>query len=326
VLRDQCRVLDLIPAADRRGIAGVRCQVIDGPAETIAADLVVDASARGAITLAALEAMGRTRLAETTVGVDIGYATATFEIPQQRPDWRAVVTFPSAPGDRRSGFLLAVESNRWMACIAEVHCAQPPLDLAEFLHAASRLWTRTIHDAIGNARPASPPQRFALAASSWRHYETVVDFPDGLIPIGDAVCRFNPVYGQGMSVAAREANILAELLRRRAGAAEGLAGLPREYLAAVQPWIAGAWSMSATPDLAYPETRGERPADLEHTLDFVAALHRLAARDRDVHELLVAVHHLARPDAALHDPELVARVRAELATASRTAQLATLAA
>ena len=327
VIRGQCRVLDLVPAADRRSITGVRCQGIDGSQETVAADLIVDATARGTLALAALDAMGYPRPRETTVGVDIGYATLAFEMPEVRHDWKVVLTFPSAPNDRRSGFLLAVEEHRWMACIAELHCARPPLDLAEFLDAARRLRTRTIYDAIKNARPAGIPQRFGLAESSWRHYETVVDFPQGLIPIGDAVCRFNPVYAQGMSVAAREASILADLLRRRARDAQGLAGLPQDYLAEVQPWIQGAWSMSTTPDLAYPQTRGERPADLEHTLNFGSALHRVAARDPDVHELLVAVRHVARPDDALHEPDLIERVRAEMAAASPpTAEWATLAA
>jgi 2-polyprenyl-6-methoxyphenol hydroxylase-like FAD-dependent oxidoreductase len=315
VIRNHCRVLALIPSVDRRSITGVRCQEIDGVPETISADLIVDASARGTLTLAAFDAMGRARPRETSVGVDIGYATATFEIPERRPDWRAVLTFAGAPDDRRNGFLLAVEDNRWMVCIAELHCSRPPLDLTEFLDAASRLRTRTIHDAIRNARPMGMPQRFALAESSWRHYETMAEFPQGLIPIGDAICRFDPVFGQGMSVAAREASILADLLLRRAGDGKGLAGLPRDYLAEVQPWIAGAWSMSATPDLAYPQTRGERPADLEHTLDFVSALHRVAASDPEVHELLVAVRHLARRSDVLQEPELVDRVRAEMAAA-----------
>jgi 2-polyprenyl-6-methoxyphenol hydroxylase-like FAD-dependent oxidoreductase len=327
VIRDQCRALELVPAADRRSITGVRCQGIEGSRVTISADLVVDASARGTLTLAALDAMGRARPRETAVGVDIGYATMAFELPERRHDWGAVLTFPAAPGDRRSGFLLPVEESRWMVCIAELHCARPPRDLAEFLHAARRLRTRTIHDAIRNARPAGLPQRFGLADSSWRHYETVGDFPDGLVPIGDAICRFNPVYGQGMSVAAREASILADLLRRRAGAGVGLAGLPRAYLAEVRPWIAGAWSMSATPDLVYPQTRGVRPPDLERTLEFVSALYRVAARDPAVHELVVAVRHLARPNDALREPELVERVRAEMAAAApATAGFASLAA
>jgi 2-polyprenyl-6-methoxyphenol hydroxylase-like FAD-dependent oxidoreductase len=312
-VRDQCLVLELIPAADRHSIAAVRCQAIDGAPETIAADLVVDASGRGALTLAALEAMGRARPPETTVGVDIGYATAVFEPPEQRPDWQVVLSFAGGPPDRRSGFLLPIEGDRWMACVAELHCARPPRDLAELLDAAGRLRTPTIHDAIRNARPTGLPQRFGLKENSWRHYETVVGFPDGLIPIGDAMCRFNPVYGQGMSVAATEASILADLLRRRSGDGQGLAGLPQAYLAEVEPWIAGAWSMSATPDLAYPATRGERPADLEHTLAFVGALHRLAARDPLVHEVLVAVQHILRPHDALRDPALVERVKAEMA-------------
>jgi 2-polyprenyl-6-methoxyphenol hydroxylase-like FAD-dependent oxidoreductase len=327
VIRDRCRVLELVPSADRRRITGARCEEIDGARETVSADLVVDASARGALTLAALDAMGLARPRETTVRVNIGYATAAFDIPGPRPDWKAVFTFTSAPSSSRCGYLVPVEGNRWMVSITELQCFRPPRDLAEFLDAARRLRTRTIHDAIRNARPAGVPQRFGFPASSWRHYETVVDFPQGLIPIGDAVCRFNPVYAQGMSVAAREASILADLLSRRARGAEGLAGLPQEFLAEIQPWIEAAWSMSTTPDLAYPQTRGERPADLEHTLDFGAALLRLAAHDPEVHELLVAVRTLARPDAALHEPALVERVRAEMAAASRpTAEPATLAA
>jgi 2-polyprenyl-6-methoxyphenol hydroxylase-like FAD-dependent oxidoreductase len=238
-----------------------------------------------------------------------------------------VFTFPRAPDDGRCGYLVPVEGNRWLVSITELHCPRPPRDLAEFLGAARRLRTSTIHDAIRNARPAGAPQRFGFPASSWRHYEAVADFPQGLIPIGDAICRFNPVYAQGMSVAAREASILADLLGRRARGAGGLAGLAQDFLAEVRPWIEAAWAMSATPDLAYPQTVGERPADLEHALGFGAALCRVAAREPEVHELLAAVRHLARPDAALHEPDLVARVRAEMAAASpSTAALTPLAA
>jgi 2-polyprenyl-6-methoxyphenol hydroxylase-like FAD-dependent oxidoreductase len=326
VIRDHCRVIELVPSASRRSITGARCEGTDGSRETVSADLVVDASARGTLTLAALDAMGRARPRETTVGIHIGYATAAFEIPERSADWKAVFTFPSAPSDSRCGYLVPVEGNRWLVGITELHCPRPPRDLAEFLDAARRLRTRTIHDAIRNARPAGMPQRFGFAASIWRHYETLPDFPQRLIPIGDAICRFNPVYAQGMSVAAREAGILAELLERRARGKGALAGLPQDFLAEVQPWIAGAWSMSATPDLAYPQTSGERPADLEHALGFGAALLRVAARDPEVHERLVAVRTLARPDAALHEPGLVDRVRAEMAASSPTAELATLAA
>ena len=150
----------------------------------------------------------------------------------------------------------------------------------------------------------------------------MADFPNGLLPVGDAWCRFNPVYGQGMSVAAREAGILARLLQRRASDGDGLAGLPAEFLAEAGPWIAGTWSMSALPDLAYPQTRGERPADLAQSLGFVAALLRVAARDPEVHKAVVAVRYLAWPGSALAEPALVARVTAEMRAGAPTAMAA----
>jgi 2-polyprenyl-6-methoxyphenol hydroxylase-like FAD-dependent oxidoreductase len=316
-IRDRCRVLELVPSADHRSIVGVRCA---GSVGTLTAELVVDASARGALTQAALEATSRARPRETTVGVGIGYATMAFAIPERRPDWKAVLTFPLPPTDSRCGYLVPIEQGRWLASITELQCPQPPANLGSFLEAARCLRTRTIHDAIRNATPIGVPQRFVLAGTSWRHYEAVADFPEGLIPVGDAFCRFNPIYGQGMSVAAREALILAGLLARRAADGEGLKGLASEYFSEAEPWIAGAWSMSATPDLAYPQTHGERPADLEQRMGFVRALISLAARDLEVHRLLVSVRYIAQPGSALAEPTLTTRVMAEMQAARPRAE------
>ena len=118
-----------------------------------------------------------------------------------------------------------------------------------------------------------------------------------------------------MSVAVTGSQHSCRLLRRPAARA-GRTGLARSYFAEVTPWIAGAWAMSALPDLGYPMTRGERPADLEQALARVAALYRIAARDPDVHEQLAAVRCLARPMAALHQPAVAARLAAELEAAS----------
>jgi 2-polyprenyl-6-methoxyphenol hydroxylase-like FAD-dependent oxidoreductase len=140
-------------------------------------------------------------------------------------------------------------------------------------------------------------------------------FPDGLIPIGDAICRFNPVYGQGMTVAAREATLLYHLLAARAAELDPLAGLGQLFLAETKPLIETPWTMAALPDLAFPSTRGDRPADLEHTLQFAAALSRLAARDAAVQRLLVEVWHMIEPRNVLQDPKLIRRVEAEMAEA-----------
>jgi len=196
-------------------------------------------------------------------------------------------------------------------------CARgcPPGDLNGFLAFAKELRTQTIYNAIKNARPASEVVRFALPESVWRHFEQLDSFPRGLLPFGDVICRFNPIYGQGMSVAAKEACVLRDILDARALEPDPLKGLGQKFFAAIQEVLDTPWSSAAISDFVYPETRGDRPADLENTLKFGQAMVVLAARDADVHRLRLEVMNLLKPRNVFRDPDLVARVRGVMAEA-----------
>jgi 2-polyprenyl-6-methoxyphenol hydroxylase-like FAD-dependent oxidoreductase len=148
-----------------------------------------------------------------------------------------------------------------------------------------------------------------------RHFERVADFPRGLIPFADAVCRFNPVYGQGMSVAALEASLLGRVLARARTAADPLAEIKTGFLGEVQAIIEAPWEMSAIPDFLLPQTTGERPANFEMAIKFALALTKLAARDPEVHKLNAEVQGLLRPRNALFEPALLQRVMAVMAEA-----------
>ena len=128
--------------------------------------------------------------------------------------------------------------------------------------------------------------------------------------MGDAVCRFNPVYGQGMSVAAQEACALGRYLTARAGEHDPLDGLARAFLAEADALIETPWAQAAIPDFIHPETRGERPANFEETLKFGAALTKLMARDPAVHKLVVEVQNLLKPRSVYFEPEFMQRVMA----------------
>jgi flavin-dependent dehydrogenase len=156
---------------------------------------------------------------------------------------------------------------------------------------------------------------FSFPESRWRHFAQVPDFPRGLLPIGDAICRFNPVYGQGMTVASQEANLLSELLQTLDG--DALATLVPTFLTKAETLIADPWAMSAIPDFIYPDTIGERAADLEDRLNFQRALGRLAVRDAEIYELLVEIRHALKPLTLLDDPSIVKRVKEEVAYASQ---------
>ena len=312
-LRTGCQVQGLVPSPDGAAVTGVRYTSPSGTEETVAADLVIDASGRGTPTLDALAAMGRTAPAETTIGVDLGYASAVFAIPDDAPkDWKGAFCLPGAGRASRGSLMLPLEGHRWIATVGGRHGDQPPGDEAGFMEYAQALRTQTIYSAIKHAKRLGEIARFRFNESVLRHYQRLENFPRGVLPIGDAICRFNPIYGQGMSVAAHEAVALRGLLARRVP----LAGLAREYFAEVARIVETPWAQAAIPDFVHPDTRGERPADFEQTVKFGMALGRLAARDPEVHRLTSEVQHLLKPRSVYQDPELVQKVMAVIARAS----------
>jgi 2-polyprenyl-6-methoxyphenol hydroxylase-like FAD-dependent oxidoreductase len=143
-------------------------------------------------------------------------------------------------------------------------------------------------------------------------YHRLDRFPRGLIPLGDSACRFPPIFGQGMSVAAQECCVLAGLIESRRWRTDPLDGLAEAFLTEIQPLLETPWS-HAMSDLAYPETRGERPPDLEQKLKYGRALLQLAAEDPEVDMVLSEVRALLKPFSALREPELTRRVEALLA-------------
>jgi 2-polyprenyl-6-methoxyphenol hydroxylase-like FAD-dependent oxidoreductase len=314
-LRQRCRVLEVLASPNGEAVTGVRYENGSGASETIVADLVVDASGRGALTLALLQSIGRPLPEETTIGIDLGYATCVFAIPDDAStDWKGVMTFGQAPQNSRGGLMLPLEGNRWMATIGGRHGDVPSGDAEGFLTYARALRTPTIYNAINHAKRLDGVARYGFPESVRRHFEKLDVFPCGLLPIGDAICRFNPVYGQGMSVAALEACLLQTLFEKLGEKGNPIATLAPTFFAEVQTLIETPWSVAAL-DFAFTETRGQRPADFETTLKFGIALTKLAAEDPAVHKLTAEVQNLLKPRSVYRDPALVQRVFAKMAEA-----------
>jgi hypothetical protein len=126
-LRPRCRVRDLVPSADHAAVIAVCFENADGKSETLPADLVVDAPGRGNVTLGLLESIGQPMPEETVIGVDIGYATAVFVVPDDAPsDWKAMRTVPNIRESTRGGLMLPLEGARWMVTIGGRHGDKPP--------------------------------------------------------------------------------------------------------------------------------------------------------------------------------------------------------
>lgn len=304
----KCRVKELVASPDGSAVTAVRYEAADGQVQTLQTGLVADASGRGTPTLELFDAIGLARPEETEIGIDQAYSTAIFERPENAPSiWKGVVVLPSAPSSSRGAFLFPIENNRWIVSLGGNHGDAPPGDMDGYLAFLKGLRTPTIYDAVKDAKPVSGIVRYLLPCSVRRHFERVSSFPSGLLPIGDTVCRFNPVFGQGMSVAAQEAVVLNRLLGAQA---EGrLDGLAQKFFAAIQDVIETPWGVAIN-DFAYPATRGERPPDFARRMQYGIALTRLAAEDAAIHKLTVEVANLLKPQSALREPELAERVMA----------------
>ncbi len=314
-LRSRARVTEIIPSADRSAVSAVLYEDDAGKPDTLAADLVVDASGRAAPTQAFLERIGSRKPDVTEIGIDIGYATAIFEIPADAPtEWIGAVHLPTPPETSGGAFIFPIEGGRWIVSLGGRHGEAPPGDLEGFVDYTRTFRTPTVYDAIRNAKPLTEIARYSLPASVRRHFDRLDRFPRGLIPLGDSVCRFNPVFGQGMSVAAMEAAVLGRQLASRTDRADPFDGLAEDYLAEIENCLEAPWA-TAVSDFVYPQTRGERPPDFDKRLQYGMGIVRLAADDAEVHKLLAEVTHLLKPQSALREPELVSRVTAMMAAA-----------
>ncbi|MGF6760272.1 2-polyprenyl-6-methoxyphenol hydroxylase-like FAD-dependent oxidoreductase [Paraburkholderia sp. GAS33] len=309
VFRSGCRVVGIAATPDGDAVASVSFLTREGELEVAHTDVVVDASGRGIPTLNFLKSIERPAPEETIIGVDFGYSSAVYEIPAKaQPDFKALSTMPNAPEHSRIGVMQLREDGYWSVVLGGRGSDFPPAGKKEFLAFASGLETPTFYHAIKGATLRGEIVQYGFPESRRRHFDRMRDFPRGLIPIGDSVCRFNPVYAQGMSVAIQEAVVLRNLVAGQATQDESSAGLGQQFLCAIEPVIESAWSLSALPDLGYPDARGERPAGLERALEHRAVLNRAACHDPDLHKLLIEVTHLIKPVSALYSPDVVRRV------------------
>ena len=310
-LRPASRVTGIVPSGGGAGASGVQFVNGSGRSETLYTDLVVDASGRGAPTLTLLDALGWDRPQMTEIGVDISYATAVVEIPRDATaEWKAVLTMPDPPHLALHAVLVPTEDGRWIIAIAD-HSATSWIETWDaFLEASRSLITTTVYDALRYTQPPDGIRHYRFPVSTWKHFERLPRLPRGVLPVADALCRFNPIHGQGMSSAAKQACLLKDVLDRAAADPNPIAALQTGFMAEVGSVVETPWAMSTSADLAFPQTRGERPNNFAEVRQFEEDLFRAAVADPVVHRAVMEVAQLLQPQSLLQEPNIMRRVEA----------------
>lgn len=280
--------VDLLPRP-RRGEGG----------RQLRADLVVDASGRGSRAPEWLRAIGFDALSETQVDAKLGYASQYYRMPPDfQPDWNSLLmmTTPALP---RGGVFQRIEGGIWGLTLAGTNGDYPPTDFEALKAFARAIPAPMLHDALDRAEPITPVYGYHRTGNLLRHYEKLTRFPDGFLVLGDAVCAFNPVYGQGMTAAALGAETLDRWLKE--GGRDG-----KRFQAALAKVNQSPWQMATNEDWRYPGTEGEYPGRIVERLNgYVDWLFDAAPDVPEVTQTFLGVMHLVMPPLSLFRPALV---------------------
>jgi 2-polyprenyl-6-methoxyphenol hydroxylase-like FAD-dependent oxidoreductase len=252
------RFKNWIAGDDRSRINGVAVTGPDGDVD-INADLVIDARGRASTMSKELQELDYEVPAEELVGVDLCYTSRLYRYSGPALDWKFLIVNPSAPYTSIGGLIEKVEAGRWIITQFGYFGDQAPADDAGFLERAKSLPVPDIAEFLEQAEPAGDFQTFGTRECKMRRFENLDSVPERLLVIGDAVCSLNPIYGQGMTKAALEAEHLSERIARHLARSESLDGFAQSFRKSLPKAGADwAWQLTTGADLAYRQTTGER--------------------------------------------------------------------
>ncbi len=298
--------IGVMPAFDRGGaqVIGMHVRdVDDGSEKFLGADLVVDASGRGSHAVKWLAESGYGETKSLSIRVDTEYGTRLYE--RKSGDLfnsNGVVIAGMPPNDCRTAAVLAIEENKWMVSLAGKMGENPGKDTASWEAFSAGLAVPVVHDLIKSARPLSDVTSYRFGANKRLFPEKMSRFPEGFLLIGDALCHFNPVYGQGMSVAAMEASMLDKTL------AENESAFSKRFHERAGRIIDIPWMITTGEDFRFPKVEGKRPWGSSLVNKYLDRVHAAASEDPDICRRFFNVLNLLKSPASLMLPPVVWRV------------------
>lgn len=302
-VRSGTRFTDYRLDAAGEAVTGVVVQSEQGDPEALDASLVVDATGRTSRTPAWLAASGFDAPPVEEVHIDLAYSTALVDRPAD--DHTAYLVTPSASQPRGAG-VLPVEDDRWVVTVAGVHGDHPPTDADGFRRFAAELPVPDVAALLDErAMVGDEIAHYPFPSNVRRRYEALERFPEGLLVVGDGIASFNPLYGQGMSVAALESLVLHDVL-----ATADDATLTPRFFAGAADVVDVAWRLAIGSDFQFPETTGDKPRGTDLMNRYVSRLTRRAHDDGHLRDAFVRVMMMERPPTSLFQPGILWRVLA----------------
>jgi 2-polyprenyl-6-methoxyphenol hydroxylase-like FAD-dependent oxidoreductase len=301
-------------------VTGVRLQDRRQPAavpQTIPATLVVDASGRNSVLPQWLAQLGYRPPTEVTVDAKAGYASRIYRRPATAQAWKVMYYLAEAPTQARGAIIVpieatAAEGERWLVTLTGLNGDQPPTDDAGFLQFAHSLPSPEFAAALEDAEPLTAPYGYQQAANRLRKYDQLPRYLEGMLALGDAVYALNPVYGQGMTVAALGAQTLQQVLQAQCQRHDPavMTGLAQTFQRQLAKVIARPWQLATGQDLRWPVAANGHTVDpLTRLLQgYINQVIRTMAADATVAEAFFYVQNMLKSPITLFQPRILWRV------------------
>jgi 2-polyprenyl-6-methoxyphenol hydroxylase-like FAD-dependent oxidoreductase len=304
-LRQRSAVEALVFDHGRGRVAGVRVRSRDHAdgVETMTADLVVDATGRRSRCVAWLNGLGYPTPREEKIEVGFGYTTRLYRRQPEQLNGKLGAILGACRPDWRGGVIVAQEGERWIVSLGGyLGSDHAPTDEEGFLEFAKSLQRADIYQVIREVETLSPLTYYRFGTNLRRHYAELDRFPDGFLVYADALCSFNPTYGQGMTVAVMESFALRQCLEA------GTNNIARRFFRAADRLIDTPWQITIGSDLQHPGVKGKRTTRLRFFNRYMARLFRAAQTDIVLTTRFLEMLNLLRPPAALLEPQTALRV------------------
>jgi len=246
-------VTGLQTSADQSQVTGVHIKERSEKKQerTVAADLVVDTSGRSSKLIKWLEAMGLEVPQPESLKVSLGYSTRYYRVPPHvKEKWGGVVSEAQPDKGIGTGMLGYIEENMAQTLLFSAGGAHyPSTNPEEYEKELQALATPMIAEVVKELEPIGVPRGYRTPESVRQHFEQMESWPAGLLVVGDAFCNFDPIHGQGMTVAAIEAEMLDICLREKRHTSQP--HFERHVLQRMQEAIEPAWWLSSVADLRW---------------------------------------------------------------------------
>lgn len=311
------QLVSLMSTANRDRITGV-CVLQRGCAgetsHSLTADLVVDATGRGSHLPIYLQELGYGSPRQQEVTVQLVYASQQVRLPPNHLA-RYAIAVPPRP-ERPTIWALNRQEAQWILTVGAMGGEMPPMGWHERVRMAAGHVPPDVLEALQDAQPVGEVAVHRLPSNRWRRYDEMKRFPSGLLVVGDALCSFNPIYGQGMTVAGLEALLLGECLRRGQ-----LNDLASRFFDGAAKTVRVAWQLAVGADLMLPQVPGPRPRTMRITNAYMERVMAAAEVDLGVTEQFLRITGMLDSPARMLRPTFMLRVamaNRRRATPSRT--------